>query len=80
MPRKLWLLLAFGGLTYEVEHRRLDLDELRQESEAVGGTLGGLDAAEALIWAASGMCRQLWLIWPPSFGHGRRCPGGCVPV
>lgn len=36
MPRKFWLLLAFGALTYEVEHRRLDLDALRQESEADG--------------------------------------------
>jgi predicted nucleic acid-binding protein len=49
MPRRLWVLLAFGALTYEVEHRRLDLGALRQESEAVGGTLGGLDRAEALI-------------------------------
>jgi hypothetical protein len=49
MPRKFWMLLAFGGLTYEVEHRRLDLDALRQESEAVGGTLGGMEAAEASI-------------------------------
>ncbi len=49
MPRKLWVLLAYGGLAYEAEHRRLDLDALREESEAVGGTLGGLDAAEALI-------------------------------
>lgn len=49
MPRKLWVLLAFGALTYEVEHRRLDLDALREENEAVGGTLGGLEVAEALI-------------------------------
>jgi hypothetical protein len=49
MPRRFWLLLAFGGLTYEVEHRRLDLEALREESEAIGGTLGGLDTAEALI-------------------------------
>lgn len=43
------MLLAFGALTYEVEHRRLDLDALREESEAVGGTLGGIEVAEALI-------------------------------
>jgi|NGEPerStandDraft_6_1074524.scaffolds.fasta_scaffold20807_3 hypothetical protein len=49
MPRKLWVLLAFGGLTYEVEHRKLDLDLLRRQSEAVGGTLGGLARAEAQI-------------------------------
>jgi hypothetical protein len=33
-----------------------------------------------LEWAASGLCRQVWLILPPSFGHGRRCLGGCVLV
>jgi len=49
MPRKLWVLLAFGKLSYEVEHRRLDLDALRDESEAAGGTLGGVQSAEALI-------------------------------
>ena len=54
MPRKFWLLLAFGALTYEAEHRQLDLDALRQESEAVGGTLGGLEAAEAFIAHAEG--------------------------
>jgi hypothetical protein len=49
MPRKLWVLLAFGALAYDVEHRQLDLDALRQESEATGGTLGGLKSAETLI-------------------------------
>jgi transposase InsO family protein len=33
-----------------------------------------------LSWAASEMCRQVRLIWPPSFGHGRRCLRGCVLV
>src|SRR5664279_420432 len=33
-----------------------------------------------LTWAASGMCRQVRLIWPPSFGHGRRCLRVCVLV
>jgi hypothetical protein len=59
MPRKLWVLLAFGSLTYEVEHRRLDLDALREESEAVGGTLGGLEIAEALI-AQAGQRRDMF--------------------
>jgi hypothetical protein len=49
MPRKFWTLLAYGGLAYEVEHRQLDLDALRRESEAVGGSLGGLETAERLI-------------------------------
>jgi hypothetical protein len=26
IPRKFWFLLAFGALTYEAEHRQLDLD------------------------------------------------------
>jgi hypothetical protein len=49
MPRKLWVVLAFGGWAYEVEHRRLELDELRREAEAAGGALGGIDTAEGLI-------------------------------
>jgi predicted nucleic acid-binding protein len=49
MARKFWVLLAFGALTYEAEHRKLDLDALRHEYEAIGGTLGGTQAAEALI-------------------------------
>jgi hypothetical protein len=49
MPRKLWVLLAFGGLVYEAKHRRLDLDALRREAEATGGSLGGIHAAEQQI-------------------------------
>lgn len=49
MPRKLWVLLAFGSLAYEAEHRRLDLDALRLEAEAAGGELGGMEAAEVLV-------------------------------
>lgn len=49
MRRKFWVILAFGGWAYEVEHRRLELDELRLEAEATGGELGGIDAAERPI-------------------------------
>ena len=49
MPRKFWVLLAFGGLVYEAEHRRLDLDALRLEADATGGALGGMGTAERLI-------------------------------
>lgn len=49
MPRKFWVLLAFGGLVYEAEHRRLDLDALRLEADATGGVLGGMETAERLI-------------------------------
>jgi len=37
MPRKFRVLLAFDGLVYEAEHRRLDLDALRLEADATGG-------------------------------------------
>jgi hypothetical protein len=49
MPRKFWVLLAFGGLVYQAEHRRLDLDALRLEAAAAGGALGGVETAERLI-------------------------------
>ena len=49
MPRKFWVLLAFGGLVYEAEHRRHDLDALKLEAEATGGALGGMETAERLI-------------------------------
>jgi len=49
MPRKFWVLLAFGGVVYEAEHRRLDLDALRLEADATGGALGGMETAERLI-------------------------------
>ncbi len=49
MPRKLWVLLAFGSLAYEAEHRRLDLDALRLEAETAGGELGGMETAERLM-------------------------------
>jgi len=49
MPRTFWVLLAFGGLVYEAEHRRPDLDALRLEADATGGALGGMETAERLI-------------------------------
>lgn len=54
MSRKFWLLLAYGALTYETEHRRLDFEALRLEAEAAGGTLGGIEKAERLIANADG--------------------------
>ena len=49
MSRKFWVLLAFGGLSYEAEHRRLDLEALKLEAETAGGALGGMGEAERLI-------------------------------
>ncbi len=54
------------------------------ESAAAGASapftlhLTRADGEQELTWAASKMCRQVRLIWPPSFGHGRRCLRGCV--
>jgi hypothetical protein len=42
MMRRFWVVLAFGALTYEVEHRQLELDELSQRAEREGGAVGGL--------------------------------------
>jgi predicted nucleic acid-binding protein len=45
LARKFWIILALGALTYEVEHRRLELDALTKEAEESGGTARGLEAA-----------------------------------
>lgn len=41
--RKLWIVLALGALTYEVEHGRLDLDALRTQADREGGMAGGIE-------------------------------------
>jgi hypothetical protein len=33
MMRRFWVVLALGALTYEIEHRQLELDELSQRAE-----------------------------------------------
>jgi hypothetical protein len=52
------------------------------EHYAPGVTPSGVTVptGEGLNWAASGMCRQVRLILPPSFGHRRRSLPGCVRV
>jgi predicted nucleic acid-binding protein len=52
MARKLWLLLSLGALTYQIEHHRLAIEELRAESEATGALPGALDSIEAEAHAA----------------------------
>lgn len=42
MMRRFWIVLAFGALTYEIEHRQLELDELSQRAEHEGSVVGGL--------------------------------------
>ena len=41
--RKLWIVLAFGALTYEVEHGLLELDALRAQVDQEGGVVGGIE-------------------------------------
>lgn len=45
LTRKFWIILALGALTYEVEHRRLELDALTDEAEKAGGKVRGLQLA-----------------------------------
>ena len=53
LMRRFWVLLALGALSYEVEHRQLELDELSRQAEREGGVVGGLEAAHAWIARAS---------------------------
>lgn len=48
-PRKLFVMLAFGALTYRAEHLRLDADALRHAAASEGGGLAGLAALEGMI-------------------------------
>ena len=45
LTRKFWIILALGGLTYEVEHRRLELDALAKEAARMAGSVRGLELA-----------------------------------
>jgi predicted nucleic acid-binding protein len=51
--RKLWIVLALGALTYEVEHGRLELDALAAEAERQGGFVGGEQRALERLEQAS---------------------------
>lgn len=44
--RKFFVILAYGALTYEVEHRRLELEELVTEAAAAAGAVQGLAPVE----------------------------------
>jgi predicted nucleic acid-binding protein len=52
MARKLWLLLALGALTYQIEHHRLALEELQAEGEVMGALPSALASIEAEAHAA----------------------------
>jgi predicted nucleic acid-binding protein len=51
--RKLWIVLAFGALTYEVEHGRIGLDALRAQADREGGAVGGIERSLDRLESAS---------------------------
>jgi len=46
LMRKFFVLLAYGAVSYEVEHGQLELDELAKQAERTGGRAMGLDRAK----------------------------------
>jgi hypothetical protein len=52
VPRKLWVVLAYGALTYQVEHLRLDRDELVQLAATEGGEVLATRALDEMIESA----------------------------
>lgn len=53
LARRFWIVLALGALTYEVEHRQLELDELSRQVEREGGVVHGIEQAQTRIAEAS---------------------------
>jgi predicted nucleic acid-binding protein len=53
LARRFWIVLALGALTYEVEHRQLELEELSQQAEREGGVVHGIEQAQTRITKAS---------------------------
>ncbi len=53
MMRRFWIVLALGALTYEIEHGRLELDELSKQAEREGGVVRGVEQARARIEGAN---------------------------
>jgi hypothetical protein len=49
LMRRFWVVLALGALTYEVEHRQLELDELPRQAERGGGVVRGAEKARSRI-------------------------------
>lgn len=78
MTRKLWVLLALGAVTYEVEHRHLDLDELRREADASGGARGGIETARQLVEEAA--ARRAALLEHLPVGTPDDCAVGSRPL
>jgi hypothetical protein len=53
LMRRFWIVLALGALTYETEHRQLELDELSQQAEREGGVVRGTEKARTRIEEAN---------------------------
>lgn len=53
LMRRFWIVLALGALTYEIEHRQLELGELSRQAERGRGVVGGLEKARARIEEAN---------------------------
>lgn len=53
LMRRFWVVLALGALTYEVEHRQLELNELSRQAEFGGGAVRGLEKARTRVKGAS---------------------------
>jgi predicted nucleic acid-binding protein len=53
LMRRFWVVLALGALTYEVEHRQLELDELSRRAANEEGDVHGIEEARARIERAS---------------------------
>jgi predicted nucleic acid-binding protein len=48
LMRKFFVLLAYGAVSYEVEHGQLEIDELVKQAESSGGEARGLERAKDL--------------------------------
>jgi predicted nucleic acid-binding protein len=53
VPRKLWVVLAYGSLTYQVDHLRLDREALQKLADEQGGEALGLATIDRMIESAA---------------------------
>lgn len=64
VPRKLWVLLAYGALNYRADHLRLDGDELKKLADETGGESMGMRALDEMIEAAGERCAAVEELLP----------------
>lgn len=62
--RKFFVILAYGAVTHEVEHRRLELEELAKEAECLGGAVRGLEPVENRLALLDDRCAALEELLP----------------